>query len=245
MKLYNSLISNTSKLLSSATPKRFPYRPDQTWQESDEFELIMLRSAAFELGGDNKPSVSFTCVTTNPELVDKDEILLYGPDLSELKANSTYARIALIHVGDIESDDADDTEQAYRAIQNIDFVKYHVFPRGFMMRTSAESHREQVRISKEAITGGISFEAIGNTFLNHYHRDPNVLAVRLIFITDPKIDYGSLREYAKSAKSITLTLSKILEGMPTDCGSCNLKPICDEVEGMKELHFGKEFHTAE
>ena len=26
--------------------------------------------------------------------------------------------------------------------------------------------------------------------------------------------------------------------MPTDCGSCSLKPICDEVEGMKELHFG-------
>ena len=38
---------------------------------------------------------------------------------------------------------------------------------------------------------------------------------------------------------ITLTLSKILEGMPTDCNSCNLKPICDEVEGMKELHFGQ------
>lgn len=46
-------------------------------------------------------------------------------------------------------------------------------------------------------------------------------------------------------KDITMTLSKILEGMPTDCGACNLKPICDEVEGMKELHFGKESHTTE
>jgi hypothetical protein len=22
-----------------------------------------------------------------------------------------------------------------------------------------------------------------------------------------------------------------------DCNACNLKPICDEVEGLKELHF--------
>jgi hypothetical protein len=28
--------------------------------------------------------------------------------------------------------------------------------------------------------------------------------------------------------------------MPTDCSACRLKPICDEVEGMKELHFGQK-----
>ena len=37
-----------------------------------------------------------------------------------------------------------------------------------------------------------------------------------------------------------MTLSKILEGMATDCHSCSLREICDEVEGLKELHFGKE-----
>ena len=33
----------------------------------------------------------------------------------------------------------------------------------------------------------------------------------------------------------------ILEGMPEDldCASCSFKPVCDEVEGLKELHFGK------
>lgn len=64
-----------------------------------------------------------TCVTTDPQLVSRDEILVYGRDLGELNANSPYARIALIQVGDIESDDLEDTEQAFRAIQNIDFVK--------------------------------------------------------------------------------------------------------------------------
>ena len=43
---------------------------------------------------------------------------------------------------------------------------------------------------------------------------------------------------AKKVHDITMTLSKILEGMPTDCTTCGLKDVCDEVEGLRELHFG-------
>lgn len=245
MKLFNSIIRSVPEHLGASSPKRYPYEPEKAWQETKDFDLVMMRDAAYELGGGGKPSLSFTCVTTDPELVPQDEILVYGSDLGQLKENTPYARIALIQVGDIESDDEDDTEEAFRAIQNIDFVKYHVFPKGYMMRTSSESQREQVRISKQAVKAGISFRAVGNSFIRHYHQDTNVLAVKLIFVTAPDADYKGLMTEAKVTKDIALTLSKILEGMPTDCGSCNLKPICDEVEGMKELHFGKESHTTE
>lgn len=245
MNLYNTIIQSVPEHLGAAAPKCYPYEQEKCWPETRDFELVLMRSAAFELGGEGKPGISFTCVTTDPSLVPRDEILIYGSDLFELKAASSYARIALVQVGDIESDEEDDTEQAFRAIQNIDFVKYHVFPQGYMMRTSSESQREQVRISKEAVKNGISFRNIGNTFIRRYKQDPNVLAVKMIFVTAPDADYKALQAAAKSTKNITLTLSKILEGMPTDCGSCNLKPICDEVEGMKELHFGKESHTTE
>ena len=245
MKLYNPIIRDVPAHLGSSTPRYFPYAPEKAWPETTDFELVMMRDAALELGGNGKPSVSFTCVTTDPALVPKDEILVYGKDLKDLTDSSPYARIALIQVGDIESDDADDTEQAYNAIQNIDFVKYHVFPKGFMMRTSSESHKEQVRVSREAMQKGIDFASVGSTFLRRYKKDPNVLAVKLIFVTTEDADYKALTANARDAKDITHTLSKILEGMPTDCGACNLKPICDEVEGMKELHFGKESHTTE
>ena len=62
----------------------------------------------------------------------------------------------------------------------------------------------------------------------------------MIFVTDPGADFAAARKSAKDVKNITMSLSQILKGMPTDCGSCNLKPICDEVEGMKELHFGRK-----
>ena len=158
---------------------------------------------------------------------------------------SDFARITLLRVGDIEADDEGDTEQAFRAIQDMDFVKYHVFPRGYMIRTSSESSREQVRISREALQKGMTFQRIGDDFIRQYRKNPNILAVKLVFITAPDADFAALAGNAKTVKDITMSLTKIMEGMPTDCGSCNLKAICDEVEGMKELHFGKEKHTTE
>ena len=114
-----------------------------------------------------------------------------------------------------------------------------------MIRTSSENHREQVRISKDAIRRGISFERIGNSFLQRYKQDPNIISAKVIFITAPDADYAGLQKAASQVGKITMSLTKIMEGMSTDCSSCMLKPICDEVEGMKELHFGKEKHTTE
>ena len=47
-----------------------------------------------------------------------------------------------------------------------------------------------------------------------------------------------MRDLAKKCNAAASTLSHIMEGLPTDCSICSLKGICDEVEGMKELHFG-------
>ena len=56
------------------------------------------------------------------------------------------------------------------------------------------------------------------------------------------MDYKALAERAKKSGEVTKTMNKILEGLPEDldCASCSFKPVCDEVEGLKELHFGKE-----
>ena len=242
MELFNPIIRAVEEHVGSSVPRRYDYAPERAWEDTGEFELVMLRDAAYELGGDNKPAVNFPCVTSSPELVAKDEIVVYGPDLSQLKASAPYARITLLRVGDIESDDVEDTEQAFRAIQDMDFVKYHVFPKGYMIRTSSESNREQVRISRQALQQGISFERVGDDFIRQYKQNSNILAVKMIFITASDADYAQLVKQGKNVHDITMSLSKILEGMPTDCGSCNLKAICDEVEGMKELHFGKEKH---
>ena len=107
-----------------------------------------------------------------------------------------------------------------------------------MVRMSPENYREQVRVSKQAIKKRISFRNIGASYIKAYKKDINVLNATVMFLTDPGFDYNSMKDTAKKANDITNTLTTILEGLPTDCSVCSLKGICDEVEGMKELHFG-------
>ena len=244
MEIYNQIIRDVAGLTGKSAPQRYNYDPSRAWEDAGAFELIMARDAAYELGGDDKPAVNFICVTTSPELVDGDGIFVYGQDLGSIHGSTPFARITLLRVGDIESDD-DDTEQAFRAIQNMDFVKYRVFPKGYMIRTSSENHREQIRISKEAIRKGISFERVGDSFLRQYKLDENIISAKVLFITAPDADYAGLQKAGKQVSKITMSLTKFMEGMSSDCSTCMLKPICDEVEGMKELHFGKEKHTTE
>ena len=94
-------------------------------------------------------------------------------------------------------------------------------------------------MSKAAIKGGIRFAAVGADYIARYREVPGVKAVRVYFVTE-KAAVEALRPNAKKVDDITKTLSHILDGMPTDCGHCTLKAVCDEVEGMREMHLGKK-----
>ena len=239
MELYNSIIEKVNGHLGSSAPKKYAYNPDKTWEDVGGNQLIMMKESAYELGGDNKPAVNYACISSD-DYVTEDEIWVYGKDLNEISGSVSFARIVLVKVDSLKGEGEEDTEPLFRAIQDIDFVKYHVYPKGYMIRSSSDSFREQVRVSKDAVKKGISFEQVGNSYIKEYKKNPNVLAVRVIFATVDDADYAEMRKDAKKVRDITKTLSKILEGMATDCHSCSLKEICDEVEGLKELHFGKE-----
>ena len=239
MELYDPLIEKAERLFGSSVPKKFAYDPSRAWDDAGGNQLVMMREAAYELGGDNKPAVNYACVSSN-NYVDKDEIWVYGRDLGEIKGSVPFARIVLVKVDSLKGEGEEDTEPVYRALQDIDFIKYHVYPKGYMIRSSSDSFREQVRVSKEAVSRGITFEQVGNSYIRQFKQNPDILAVKLIFLTVDDADYAEMKKDAKKVRDITKTLSKILEGMATDCHSCSLKDICDEVEGLKELHFGKE-----
>lgn len=234
MELFNSLIHDTRALLEKGNPKVWDYSERECWTDIGSSELVLQKDAAYELGAAGKGSANYVLFSSSPELVDRDQVLLYGPDLRKIRGDVDFARIVLLRVGVLDDDD----EQVYRILKDIEFAKYHVYPEGYMVRMSPENYREQVRVSKQAVRKGISFKAIGNSYIKAYKKDPNVLNATVIFLTAPGFDYKALRDNAKKASDITNTLTHILEGLPTDCSVCALKDICDEVEGMKELHFG-------
>jgi len=234
MELFNSLIKDTKALLEKGSPKTWAYEERDCWKDIGSSELVLQKDAAYELGAAGKGSANYVLFTSSADLVDKDQVLLYGPDLKDIHGDCDFARIVLLRVGVL----ADEDESVYRILKDIEFAKYHVYPEGYMVRMSPENYREQVRVSKKAIKQGISFRAIGDSYIKAYKKDPNVLNATVIFVTAPGFDYKTMKDTAKKASDATNTLTHILEGLPTDCSVCALKDICDEVEGMKELHFG-------
>ena len=233
MELYNHLINDTRDMLKGS-PKVWDYSEGAKWKDLGSSELVLQKDAAYELGAQGHGSANYVLFTSSSELVSEDKVMLFGRDMGEIKSDCDFARIVLLRIGVMDDDD----EKVYRMLKDIEFAKYHVYPEGYMVRMSPESYREQVRVSKTAIRRGISFKRIGMSYIREYKKNPNVLAAKVIFVTEKGMDYSAMQKEAKKANDVTGTLTHILEGLPTDCSVCALKDVCEEVEGMKELHFG-------
>lgn len=233
MKLYDEAIKELMPLLNQGTAKRLD-TSNASWQDVGDHNLILRADMAYELGGGTEYAVSGMAVTCDKSIVPEDEVVLIGPDLSEISADAPYGRIALVRVAE---DSMGDGNALYNAIRKIEYVRYHINPEGYMTRISASNGREPVRVGKEALANGLGFAQVGKIFLDTYHENKNIEAVKLIFITDPDFDFKSLSAQAKHLEDITGTIDHIFKNVMMDCGSCSLQKVCDEVEGLRELHF--------
>lgn len=104
------------------------------------------------------------------------------------------------------------------------------------MRISAVREREPVRVSNEAVSHGINFAAVGQGFINAYRKRPEVEAVSIYFVTDQKIDYTFLKNGAHRCEQITDSLNNIFNGLTMDCSTCLSRELCDEIDGLRQLH---------
>lgn len=231
MELYDTLIEEVLALTQHA--ERQPCSKE-TWKQTEGFELVMKQDMAYELGGCSLPAVSGLFFTSNERLVSEDEVRLLGPDLPQLAADSPYARITLLKVapGSFAGED-----EAYERLRKIEYTRYHIFPAGYMMRISAAGMREPVRIAIRALEEGLTFEKVGRLFIEGYHAHPDVEHASVLFITQPDFPYEKLEALAKKGEQITSSLHQIFDNLIMDCNGCRLKPVCDEVEGLRSLHF--------
>lgn len=236
MKLYDESIKELLAGIDITSAKKLDI-VNATWKDVGDHNLILRADMAYELGGGTFPAVSGMAVTCNDEFVNTDEVMLIGPDLDEIKADTPYARIALVKVAE---DSLGDGNTLYNAIRKIEYVRYHINPEGYMTRISASNNREPVRVGKAALDKGLNFAKVGKLFLDTYHENKNIEAVKLIFITAPDFDYKSLSDQAKHLEDITGTIDHIFKNVMMDCGSCSLQKVCDEVEGLRELHFSAQ-----
>ncbi len=236
MKLYDDVIMHWDTLISEC-PNSVLEVKSNNWPDVGNQNMVLRSDMAYELGGSHTSLAALggTAVTDNRDLVPEDQIILVGPDLPEITSDISYARLAIARVREEEMGEGN---TLYNAIRKIEYVRYHVNPEGFMVRVSSIHERESVRISKEAISKGLTFTEVGNCMLEAFHQNSKVEAVKLIFITDPAFDYKALERDIQLSEKITKTIDHMFKNVTMDCGACSLQEVCDEVEGMKELHFG-------
>ena len=224
MEFFDSLISGALELIQGLSETNYAYEPYKAWRDIGFNQVILQKHSAFELSG-----TGFNLVTSS----DIEEgITVIGSELCDIKKDCRFTRISLVQIDEQESE-----QKAYNLIRKIEYVKYHYFPDGYMIRTSSRSHKEAVRVSEDAVKAGISFQSVGNLLIDKYKENPAVKAVKVIFITSEKADHKAFEDMAQKNNAITETLNHIMNSVNFDCDTCNLKPICDEVEGMRELHF--------
>lgn len=224
MKFFDSLIADVYSEISRFHGNEYPFDKNKTRNDTGYSQVIMHRDTAFELSGTGMSLVTSSDVN--------DEIIVIGDELGKISDNRKFARISIV-----QTDDVADEQKAYNLIRKIEYVRYHYFPEGYMIRTASSSRKEAVRVAKSAIRDGISFETVGNLLIKKYKEIDAVRGVKVIFITDSFADYGVLQNIAEKADNITKALNHIMNTVNFDCDTCNLKAVCDEVEGMRELHF--------
>ena len=187
--------------------------------------MIFKSDCAYELGETN--SLSFELSTSDIDI--QDNIYLCGKDLNEIDANEDFIRITLLNV----RDDKLTSNALYDRLEQIKLVKYKVSPKGYMLRTSVGG-KERVRVSKELRA---SFSQIGSAYLKEYKKLNYVNNVTIIFIIGKCDLSNEFVKLANKKKEISDTIDHILKGlMVNDCDACSVKDLCDEVEGLREIH---------
>lgn len=244
MKLYDEIIRELNGLLAQYGEEHITKNVDGdsfVW-DSLERQFFMKDDTAVELGGGNLPAVSgilYTCANI-PEMSNDGEgrdetadgscrVTLFGPDLSAMHGDRPYGRVTLVR---LREEYAAEEHKLYNLLRSIEYIRYHVNPRGYMPRISTVQNREQVRISKEALKEGLDFYKVGRVYEEAYLKHPAVAAVETVFITLEHFDYKTLQALLDQGEEITMSLDHPLNRLKMDCVSCNLKPVCDEVESL-------------
>lgn len=235
MKLYDSTIKKSLELAGSQLT---PLSQTSSWKNLNEKVFIFPDDSAVELGASDKDSSYLIAYTTDEDLVNKDEILLRGKDIKDLKGDEPFARIAILLIDDSKHQDE---QKIYRFLRDIEYKRYKVNPDGYMIRVNTNQLREGARVSKAAVKKGISFADVGKILQDAYKQDENVKAVKQIFITDPGFDFETFAGVAKLNEGITVTLDHILKNLKMDCNTCSFKDICDTIEGMRDIHKREDY----
>lgn len=242
LRIYDKQISELNNLLNSKEAKTSSFDSENILDLLEREELILRSDTAIELGNDNSYAISSILFTTDINVPNSIEII--GQDIQELIKNknctkSNYSRIVIVKLK-ADAVENKSSQQLYGIFRKLEYLRFNLFIKGLSFRISSIQNKEAVRISNDLIKKNVSFTQIGNTLINEYLKFPEVEAVKIIFISNTNTEFNKIFEKIKTianqVNNITDSLNEIFKGLKMDCSVCAQKQLCEEIDGLRELH---------
>jgi CO dehydrogenase/acetyl-CoA synthase beta subunit len=231
MELFENIISSLRGFVDGHPDRRsWPADHEKPWPVGGSRNIVLKEDMGLELGSPGTESLSCLLWTEKLECVADRRITLIGPDFPESTGRSLpFGKVVLAGV---EGFDGDNT---YDRHKELDFLRYDLDLKGFMMRAVSQYMREWCRISRDALYDGLSAKGLGSSLIGLFNKVPYVRAVEIILVTSSVSDVSSLREITAPAEKIIAAMNKMAAEMDFECGTCDYQGVCDEAEGLKSM----------
>jgi hypothetical protein len=210
--------------------KRFPPNKWRAVRTTDNALLLLPSDAALVLGED--PSFGVSAFYASREEVLPEGIYLLGNDLNQLGPHTSFARLVFVKLRNFFSYDKPDAFDRIKAIKKLDGT---LRMEGIMVNEAPFDKLETILFKRDGFRR-LSFEAIGNTYINCFKTNPDVDKVAVAFVTLPSFPYADCKKKALLADE-TLKAMVTLGRMDTlACSLCSAKAFCDANPWLKNLH---------
>jgi len=207
------------------------FDPERTWPRGRPGDIILSTDTAIELGHPQTESLAFLMWTDSPTRVVDGRITVVGPDLDGLApGKAPFGKIVLAGVHGFTGDNA------YDRFQELDMIRFRLCLEGYMLRAVPQQNREWGRVSRQARMNGLSLRMIGNELIREYRKLDYVDAAEVIFITSSPQDIRLFRPTGEKAARIIGAMNRIFDDLEQDCDACGFRDVCDEVEGLRDMH---------
>jgi CO dehydrogenase/acetyl-CoA synthase beta subunit len=231
MELFTDTIKAVRGFIDQAAPQR-SWVADHTppWPKGGPRNIVLKEDLGLELGSPEKESVSCLLWTEDLARVTDGRIILVGPDFPETLGRSLpFGKVVLVGVDGFNEDNA------YDRHKDMDFLRYNLDLKGFMLRAVSQFMREWCRISTAALRDGFSARILGSALMALFRCQPFVRAVEIIYITSSTGDVGRIKEITSPAERIVAAMNKMAGEMDFECETCDYQAVCDDAAELKAM----------
>lgn len=201
-----------------------------SWPKAGPRDIVLKSDTAVELGNPKDESISFLLWTGDSSTIKDGRISLVGPDISETPSSDLpFGKVILARVAGF------DEENCYDHFREMDFLRYDLSLKGYMMRAVSQYMREWSRVSREAVEKGFSFQILGSALLKNLKALDYVSEAEVIFVTSSPEDVRELKKPADRFMKYINAMTKMTEEMDFDCESCEYQEVCNEAEELQGM----------